>query len=478
MKIINNPIQLTLYFLILGLVYVTDVSAQSTSISSNNSKTIISVDDGKEKSFSIEYEGEITISDDDRDVVSISRGGYLEIKKSAFGSRRRIYMESDNAGGVIKKYYVGSREKSYEAEGEKWLAEILPEIIRTTTIGADKRVERLYRQGGVTSVLNEIEDIESDHVSAFYINALLQKNLSDQEMSKTLGTVKRINSDHHKANILKDNLDLFLASSQSITAFFTASESISSDHHKADILIRAIKDDNINQEDVSKFFVLTDKIDSDHHKANILLTLLSERDLNSDNLNLIINSTKNIHSDHHTANVLLQTLESPNLAKNDYRTLLQAVKEINSDHHIANILTKLLKKDLNQESIEELIDLSSHAINSDHHQANILTHVLSQYNPKNERLRKYLTSVNEVNSDHHQASLFIRLAENKYDASDLVMILNSIGSIDSDHHQSNVLLSFSDQVSSGSEEVKKAYRMAAKNIHSETFYGKAIRAIE
>ena len=54
----------------------------------------ITIKDGK-KDFRIEYEGDIEISDDDREIVSISRNGYIEIKKTRFGKRRRLFIESE-----------------------------------------------------------------------------------------------------------------------------------------------------------------------------------------------------------------------------------------------------------------------------------------------------------------------------------------------------------------------------------------------
>ena len=50
-------------------------------------KTVLKFDKGL-SDFRIEYEGEIEISDDDKDITGISRGGFIEISKSAFGNKR------------------------------------------------------------------------------------------------------------------------------------------------------------------------------------------------------------------------------------------------------------------------------------------------------------------------------------------------------------------------------------------------------
>jgi len=96
----------------------------------NDNKTSIKYSKSGFDKFVLKYEGEITLSDDDKDVVAISDGGYLEIKKSVFGSKRKVVIESDAHGRLLKKYYTGFSQKAFEPEGRKWLAEMLPDIVR------------------------------------------------------------------------------------------------------------------------------------------------------------------------------------------------------------------------------------------------------------------------------------------------------------------------------------------------------------
>ena len=66
----------------------------SYSINTSNGKSKIHFSSDN-NDFKIEYEGDIKISDDDKDIVAISRGGYIEIKKSSFGKRRRLVIENE-----------------------------------------------------------------------------------------------------------------------------------------------------------------------------------------------------------------------------------------------------------------------------------------------------------------------------------------------------------------------------------------------
>ena len=169
-------------------------SKSNYSISNDGKGRIQITNNGKE--FQIEYEGDITLSDDDKDIVAISNGGFVEIEQSSFGNRRRIVIESDRNGNLIKKYYEGRTEKDFNPEGKEWLADVLQEIVRSTTLAAEARVNRFYSKGGANAVLAEIGRIESDYVNAAYFKLLLEKKLSNDELVKTIEVAgKEIDSD-------------------------------------------------------------------------------------------------------------------------------------------------------------------------------------------------------------------------------------------------------------------------------------------
>ena len=232
---IINKVTLTILLIISFLLNPTDLFSQTTitnnSISTNfknGVKTITVKNDRND--FKVEYEGDITLSDDDKDIIAISRGGFIEIRKSRFGKRRRITIESEG-GKLVKKYYVGSREKPFNPEGKNWLADILQDLVKSTTIAAQSRVDRFYKKGGAREVMYEVESMESDYVKAAYIKILLKKRLSNNELLTVVKTSgEEIKSDYYLSEILKSNKKAFLATNQTKTAFINAVKTIDSDH--------------------------------------------------------------------------------------------------------------------------------------------------------------------------------------------------------------------------------------------------------
>ncbi len=461
---------------------VIQAQSRNTSVnvrSSKNGKTTISVKKGRSNSFSLEYEGDISISDDDKDILSISRGGYFEVKKSAFGNRRRIYMEPGAGGKLIKKYYVGSSSISFETEGRKWLAEILPEVLRSTSIGAEQRVSRIYKKGGTYAVLKEVENIESDYVKATYVKLLLQKNPSSKNLSTILEVVANdIDSDYHRADILKRNTKAFLGTEASTTAYIQAAGAIDSDYHKADILKQSVKDGTISQVQMKSLFKITNDIHSDYHKADILLAVMKNRTLDADNVTLLVNTSRDIHSDYHKAEVLKTALASKSLNSNGYSAFVSSMSSIDSDHHSADILKDLLKNKLNSGDLREILLLADDNISSDYHKGQVLMNVADKQDLQSGNLPILLEAIRGMSSDSHRASVFKQLAKQDFSTDQLAKILAATSSFSSDSHQTASLLAFAPKAKEKGGTAIEAYRKACNTISSETYFGRALRAIQ
>ena len=121
----------------------------------------------------IDAHGAIEFTDDDADVKSISRGGYLTISKSTgrfFGDTQTF--EARDAGGTIeRKYDVNGKTLSAD-EGRAWLRTFLPELLREMAINADRRVARTLAQGGPASVLALVSSVKGEYAKGIYLREL------------------------------------------------------------------------------------------------------------------------------------------------------------------------------------------------------------------------------------------------------------------------------------------------------------------
>lgn len=415
-----------------------------SSKNSDGTKTY-TINNGKQK-FSIEYEGEITLSDDDKEIIAISNNGFIEIRKTRFGKRRRIIIESEG-GTLVHKYFIGAKEIPFNPDGKKWLAEILQEVVRTSTIAAQSRVNRFYKRGGARAVMSEVKRMDSDYVKAAYIKILLKKNLKNSDLINVIETAgSSIKSDHYVSQILKANQKAFLATDATRTAYIKAASSIGSDHYRSQILKTVINDSSINDKQMASLLDITRSIKSDHYLSNILSSLMDKRKLNKQNMNTIMSLTGEIKSDHYKARVLKKALKMDNMSKGNYDAFLNTLSNIKSDHSTSQVINDLIVEDMNSASLSKL-----------------------------------LTIVNKnVKSDHYAANIYKKIAKNKNisDAQLIQLMESASTSINSDFSLSSVLKAYSGRVKTSSQKVKDAYIKVAKSIKSETYYGRALRAIE
>jgi len=420
-------------------------SKSNYSISNDGKGRIQITNNGKE--FQIEYEGDITLSDDDKDIVAISNGGFVEIEQSSFGNRRRIVIESDRNGNLIKKYYEGRTEKDFNPEGKEWLADVLQEIVRSTTLAAEARVNRFYSKGGANAVLAEIGRIESDYVNAAYFKLLLEKNLSNSDLVKTIEVAgKEIDSDYYLASILESNQKAFLSNSETISAYIGAAKSIESDHYLTSVLKKVVNDKSITDSQMESLLEISKDVKSDHYMTQILTEVMDNRELNSQNISRIISLSRDIQSDHYKTQVLKKVINDKGLPNNAYDAFLGTLGDIKSDHYISEVIRVLLDKklDASASSLNKLLDIVK----------------------------------NSIQSDHYASTIYTKMGDHDLTEDQLIAVLNSLSHIQSDHYMTQALSSFADKVRRSSERVKAAYRTAAKSIGSDTYYGRAIKAID
>jgi len=422
----------------------TTINGNFHSKNSDGTKTY-TYNNSKQK-FSIEYEGEITLSNDDKEITSISNNGFIEIRKTRFGKRRRLIIESEG-GTLVHKYFIGSKELPFNPDGKKWLAEILQEVVRTTTIAAQSRVDRFYKRGGAKAVMNEVRSMDSDYVKSAYIKILLKKNLKNSDLISVIETAgNSIKSDHYVSQILKSNQKAFLATDGTRTAYIKSASSIGSDHYRSQILKTVINDSDINDKQMASLLDITKSIKSGHYLSQILSSIMEKRQLNKQNMNTIMLLSRQIKSDHYKSQVLRKALKKENLSQGNYEAFLSTLSEIKSDHNRSQVINDLMKNDMDNASFSKLLNIVNQNIGSDHYAANI----------------------------------YKKIAKNKnISDAQLIQILESASSnISSGYSLSSVLTAYSGRVKKSSQKVKDAYRKAAKTIKSETYYGRVLRAIE
>lgn len=488
-------------------------SSTSISSSSNNGKHTITHKSGSQR-LNVEYEGEIEFSEDDKSIKSISRGGYLFIRKTSFGNRREVLAEPNSDGTVSYEYRVGRRKEEWNKEAEEFLADMLLEVIRTTGIGAESRVNRFYKKGGLDGVLKEISSIRGDHVSQIYLRVLLdEQDLNDNELEKLAAYVPReLDSDHYITEVFKDHSDKFFKNEKTTEAFLNAIDRMDSDHYVSIILKRAMKED-LSEAATIKVLSAADIMDSDHYKTQVFQDLMKRRDLSDNLIDQIVKSAADIDNDHYATIVLKKALDRPNLSDKAFENLMDAVSNIDSDHYATETFRSMLNSRQVSDKVVEAVMSKLEYMDSDHYRNIIINDLFDNQSISSKYFDNILNTVNDINSDHYASQILVKVLKDRdLDSDAYAKVLSRVADIDSDHYKVNILknvlkerdlkkdhlvsiLKVADSIGSdyyksevlrgacsavqdADESVKSQFKRVAKGIRSDTYYGRVARCVD
>jgi hypothetical protein len=462
--------------------------SSSPQASASTSQTISISDKGTQKwrtstlltDFNIELRGKIELTDDDKDVKSLSDDGYLEIEKTAFGSRRTIVIESLGGGKMKKEYYEGRTKMDWETNGKAWLAEILPGLVRSSTIGAEGRVDRFFRKGGAPAVLAEFENLEGDYTKAHYGKLLLAKNIPATEIPKVITTLaESISSDYYLSSLLKDSMEKLLVSKEAGDAFFKASEKIESDYYKSVVLKEALQKYSASPEQVKSILKSATSIESAYYLAVVLNSLLDETNVKEESMAELMQVSKKINSDYYRADVLSKAIQKKNISKSAMKTAVEAVAEVNSDYYKSNVFNAMAENTQMDNDIQlQVINLIGTSVESDYYAAVSLNKMLRNQKFTDNTISQLLAVAGKINSAYYASDVLQNAAKLDLTNGQVLAYLKATENISSDHYLTNALASIAPKVKTGDQSAKDAYRQAARKIGSETYYGRALRNIE
>src|SRR5262245_7208397 len=139
-------------------------------------------------SRSFEVRGSVEFSDDDRDVTSLSPGGFIRIEEGSWLRTGRSYeIRADSRGRLSRTYQVSGRVQTMDADAQAWASGAMLTLIRETGASAGLRIGRLLKRGGPTAVLREVSEIHSDGSKKTYLRELVERGqLNEMQLREVM----------------------------------------------------------------------------------------------------------------------------------------------------------------------------------------------------------------------------------------------------------------------------------------------------
>jgi len=406
-----------------------------------NRSTWVHHDDGYK--ISVEMEGEIEFSEDETSLLAMSDDGWFELEERLHRDRRRVTVEMDD-GELLYTFYEGRRRVDDDAEARAWLADVLPDAMRSMGINIDKRVARIYGQGGVDALIEEMDELRSDYTLGRYLKETMALDAASAEDKQAVlrEFLPEMDSDYETANVMITAMPLVLS----------------------DPVMRA------------ELPEILDDIDSDYESRRVLSTAMDEGGFETPEMVAIVEAARDIDSDYELTQFLLMT-DPYHLEDQDFRlAFFDAVESIDSDYERGRLLQHVLEEGHEDPQTLEFVLRAVEDIDSDYESAQVLTRTANLFLEDEQALRRFFDAVSEIHSDFERGRVLKSLmGRRSLPESALAPLLLAIEDTHSEFERANLLIGFAD-LDNLPEEVREDLMHAIDDLRSQHEYGRAMKA--
>ncbi|MDX5421440.1 MAG: hypothetical protein LPK14_04245 [Hymenobacteraceae bacterium] len=339
----------------------------STGGKSKGNHVYINSDDNRREE--LKYNGDITLTDDFKNVKSISPKGYLRYVLTVNDDTKRLELESDASGNISRKYYENGKEIAYQPVGEQWLQQVMPDLIAKTGIGLEERVRAIYQKQGAKGVLAEAEKIEGEYGKQRMVNYLLQQpNLKPADANLALQHAdKYLNSDYERSKMLRSVTHKQLEHTDLVTTYLQVSGKISSDYELRKVLTHLLQTPSLSQSALDKTAQATKSISSDYEKSKVLQQLTGNNNFMKGNYKAAFALLEDISSDYEKSKSIRRILSQHQLSARQQQELLPVVSQIGSDYEKSKALRSMAPQiPADATALREDYQKAARTISSDH----------------------------------------------------------------------------------------------------------------
>jgi hypothetical protein len=218
----------------------------------------------------------VTFNDDYTDVESITANGFLDLRETRRGVRRKLSIEADASGRLVRTFSVQGETRPFEPEGRTWLASVLRGMVEGG-FDAKQRVARIYSQRGATGVLEAVGTLKNSYARSSYLKLLLaQEKPSDETVARILSLAAREQfSDYERATLLNAIAREHLSNSRGRREFFEAVSRLKSDYERSRVLLPIVRRIDLDDEWTLEAVKALSASSSDYEKARVLVAAVT-----------------------------------------------------------------------------------------------------------------------------------------------------------------------------------------------------------
>jgi beta-lactamase regulating signal transducer with metallopeptidase domain len=394
-----------------SLAVCVDGKSSSTHINQDDDgiqKLTLKYSSGDDCTLEILANGKFTFADDLSDVATLASGSTMTIKETNRGLTRKLEISSVG-GGIQRRFYVNGVQAPFGDSERRWLADILLAVERRTGFSAKTRVPRLWENGGVKAVLNEVEVMNSSYPKRVYLDALFDIGINFD--GPTLTRIIR-----------------------------TIGGEFDSDYERRVILSRMPSQKFMDENSWNAFADAVARMGSDYEKRMVLVTAFEKRQPSPVVAAKLLNSVSSMGSSYEIGQVLKGAALSYASNPVSRPAYIAAVRKMSSDYELRQVLVSLIDQSATPGAIADLLEPAK-TIQSDYERRQVVEAFAQRGHLSSEAITTLTALTGGMKSDYEKRTALTALisASPRMDSRGLSEVLNVARSIDSDYDLSTFL---------------------------------------
>jgi len=360
----------------------------------------------------VRTEGDVDLAADGSGVAALSPRGSFDVLMTRNGTdRQAVFTNLD--GSVDRHYFVNGAEQAWGGDADRFVAEVMPVLLRETAINAKERVAWLLANRGQAGLLDEIDLIQSDFAQRVYTVEYAQTaTIAPADFERLMRTTgENMSSDFDIRTTLSAVFDAQQPTGPSFVALLEAAETISSDFDARMVLAHVAPSMPRTPEAGAAYLDVARTISSDFDMRLALHPLLTNEmpdDLFASALDV---AGTEISSDFDLRTVL--TDAAPRIGRSDAlaRAYTTAANSISSDFDQRVALTVLGDNaDLTPLGWQLVLE-SARNISSDFDAATVLTELVPHLPNDEAVINAYRETLDSIDSDFDRGRAAAALEE-------------------------------------------------------------------
>lgn len=400
-----------------------------------------SISDGTGRRLAVLSRGNVTLKDDDSDIVQIDEGGYFKVEERIAGVRKRVELRARD-GQLQRRWLKNGVEADYDGEARQWFARTLKDLGTRTGLGAEKRIERLLTKSGPSAVVDASSQLQSDHVKRMYLEAALKSPALDGPTQlRILTNAESFDSSYERAELLRSVVARGMTTDETRLAYVKATQTIDSDFERARTL-KALLETPQSGPVVAAALKSASAMHSDFELAELLVKTSRQQTLDPIGNTALVDASRGIDSAFERRRALTPLVERPALAGDVQAALLSSASDIDSDFERAELLSTMMKRQALTDAARPAFFAAVGKIDSDFERARTLKTMLSSQTTLTEAaLQDVISSTLTMDSDMERANVLTMVAARPLNEQTRAAFMQAAARLDSEMERNRTLSS-------------------------------------